>query len=159
MKMTRIFLAAAIMLIPAACSSGPKTEKTSLEIQSIQSREFETSKETAFASVVSVFQDLGYIVQSADKDTGFITAGSPTKNTKDWLFTGNNYNTQTKATAFVEQIRPGFVKVRLNFVATTQTSAWYGQSGQEDQPIQDEKVYQTAFEKVGDAIFVRSGTK
>lgn len=159
MKMKNIFLAAVIMLIPAACGSAPKAEKTSLEMQSIQSREFETSKEIAFASVVSIFQDLGYIVQSADKDTGFITANSPTKNTKDWLFTGNNYNTQTKATAFVEQIRPGFAKIRLNFVATTQTSAWYGQSGQEDVPIQDEKIYQTAFEKIGDAIFVRAGSK
>ena len=55
----------------------PRPQLTSLEIQSIQSREFETAKPTAFAAVLSVFQDLGYIVESADKETGFITAKSP----------------------------------------------------------------------------------
>lgn len=158
MKTKIALVAAAILMLQTGCST-PPPQKTSLEMQQIQSREFETTKEIGFASVVSIFQDLGYIIQSADKDTGFITANSPTKNTKDWLFTGNNYNTQTKATAFVEQIRPGFTRVRLNFVTTTQSSAWYGQTGTEDQPIQDAAIYQKAFEKIEDAIFVRSGTK
>jgi hypothetical protein len=149
-----VFLAGGL----AACQpENVKPEMTPLQLQAIQSHEFETNKNIAFASVLSVFQDLGYIVASADKDTGFITASSPAKQTVDWLFTGNTYASSTKATAFVEELRPGITKVRLNFVATNKSSGMYGQSSEKDQPITDAKPYEAAFNKIGDAIFVRSG--
>lgn len=126
-------------------------------MQSFQTREFEASKDIAFAAVMSVFQDLGYVIQSADKETGFITANSPATSTTDWLFTGNRYNSQTKATAFVDSIRSGFTTVRLNLVVSNQTSSWYGQAGQMDKPVLDPQPYQVAFERIEDAVFVRSG--
>jgi hypothetical protein len=46
-----------------------RSTKTSLELQSIQSREFETTKKIAFASTLSVFQDLGYVIESSVPDT------------------------------------------------------------------------------------------
>ena len=61
----------------ATMDQGPT--KTPLELQSIQAKEFETSKKIAFAATLSVFQDLGYIVESASFETGLITAKSPTK--------------------------------------------------------------------------------
>jgi len=136
-------------------------QPTSLQIQSFQSKEFETSKSVTFGSVLSVFQDLGYIVVSADKDTGFITASSPAGNkTGFWEAMGGVTSSgQTKATAFVEEIRPGFSNVRLNFVDTKNSSSIYGQSNAQDKPILDTKVYQTAFSKIEDAIFIRSGTR
>ena len=57
-----------------------KPEMTSLELQALQSHEYETTKEILFASVVSVFQDLGYQLSNADLPSGFITASSPMKN-------------------------------------------------------------------------------
>ncbi|MGS1015126.1 hypothetical protein ACVCL0_03835 [Rhodanobacter sp. UC4450_H17] len=141
------------------CATSPKPTPTSLQIQSFQTKEFETTKTIVFGSVLSVFQDLGYIVQSADKDTGFITAASPTSNkTGFWqAMVGVASSGQTKATAFVEEIRPGYVRVRLNFVNTRNNSSAYGQTQAEDTPILDPKPYQVAFEKIDDAVFVRKG--
>ncbi len=39
-----------------------KPTKTSLELQAFQSKEFDTQKKIAFASTMSVFQDLGSVV-------------------------------------------------------------------------------------------------
>lgn len=144
----------------AGCASTPTEEPTSLEVQAFQTKEFEAQKAVAFGSVVSVFQDLGYIVDSADKDTGFITAGSPSKRkTNFWEALGGVASSgQTKATAFIEEIRPGFTTVRLNFVNTRKISSLYGQDSQEDEPVLEPGAYQIAFDKIDDAIFVRSGT-
>lgn len=144
----------------AGCGGQPTAPSpTSLEIQAFQKKEFETTKDIAFGSVLSVFQDLGYIIDSANKDTGFITAASAATGKTDWILTGNRYNTQTKATAFAEELRPGIVSVRLNFVVANTTSRLYGQTYQNDKPIHDPQVYQSAFEKIEDAIFIRSGAE
>lgn len=143
------------------CASAPQQQPTSLQIQAFQTKEFEASKAVAFAAVVSVFQDLGYIVESADRETGFITAGSPTSNkTGFWEAMGGVTSSgQTRATAFVEEIRPGFSTVRLNFLNTKKSSSMYGQSNQIDTPILEPGPYQIAFDKIDDAVFIRSAAK
>ena len=143
----------------AGCATTPKTTMTPMQIQSLQTHEFETTKGTAFNSVLSVFQNLGYIVESADKDTGFITATSPSSNaTGFWeAMNGVTATGETKATAFVEEIHPGTTRVRLNFVNSEHRSAARGQSNTLDNKILDAKVYQNAFNKIGTAIFVREG--
>ena len=57
-----------------------KPPMTPLEIQSIQTREYEAPPKITFASVVSVFQDLGYTIKGANLNTGFINAESATQN-------------------------------------------------------------------------------
>ena len=101
-----------IALLGCRAAQTPELKKTSLELLAIQSREFETNKKIAFASVLSVFQDLGYIVNSADLGTGFITAKSPIQN--------DGYMKWTQATAFVEELKKGTVRIRLNFLETTE---------------------------------------
>lgn len=146
-------------LILVGCATTPQAPPpTPAQIQSIQTREFETTKTIAFAAVISVFQDLGYTVASADKETGFITSTSASTSKTDIWFTGQTVNTQTKATAFVEDMPNNRARVRLNFVVTNKTSTIYGQSRDSDVPILDTKVYESAFEKIDDAIFVRSGS-
>jgi hypothetical protein len=134
---------------------------TPLQIQSFQTREYESSKAAAFGSVLSVFQDLGYIVASADKDTGFITAASPAgdKSSIFEILSDVSVSGQTKATAVVEEIRPGFTSIRLNFVNTRRSSSATGQVSDDDKSILDPQVYQSAFAKIEDAIFVRSGMR
>lgn len=153
-------LAISSLVLCSACVTPPKGPQSSLEIQAFQQKEFEAAKGVAFGSVVSVFQDLGYIVQSADKDTGFITANSPmTNKTGFWdAMGGVAQGGNTRATAFIEEIRPGFTTVRLNFVNSQKASTAYGQSHEADKPIMDPKPYQVAFNKIEDAIFIRSGT-
>jgi hypothetical protein len=145
----------------AGCASPPKATPTSLQLQSFQAKEFETTKVIAFGSVLTVFQDLGYIVASADRETGFITAASPAGNkTKFWeVLAGTTSSVQTRATAFLEEIRPGFTSIRLNFVDARHQSSVYGQTTDNDRAILAPKVYEAAFEKIGEAIFVRSGVR
>ena len=160
------FIASAFMVVIScvlisACATPKKIAPTSLQIQSFQTKEFEANKSIAFGSVLSVFQDLGYIVSSADKETGFITAASPAGNkTNFWEALGGvSTSSHTRATAFVEEIRPGFSTVRLNFVDAKKSSSMYGQSTENDKPILEPIVYQAAFEKIGDAVFVRTGAR
>lgn len=132
-------------------------ELTPLEIQSMQTRSFEEDKSIVFGSVVSVFQDLGYQIESADLATGLITSESPADSVSNWAtaFTGMRQVTQTRATAFVEKVG-NQVNVRLNFLVMNQLSGGYGQSDRQDQPITDVEIYQNAFERIENAIFVRS---
>ncbi|HHT9138590.1 MAG TPA: hypothetical protein ACFYEK_15270 [Candidatus Wunengus sp. YC60] len=146
-----------ILLFIVGCAIQQRSTKTSLELQSIQSKEFETTKKIAFASVLTVFQDLGYIIGSADFDTGFITAKSPT-NSGFVLFVGNVMKS-SKATAFIEQTSDNQTKIRLNFVNNTETSSGYGMKKETEIPIEDPKTYENAFAKIQEAIFIRTETK
>ena len=142
------------MLVSGCVATAP--QKTSLELQAIQAREFETSKKVAFAATLSVFQDLGYVISSADLDTGFISAKSPTQ-TKGGFF--KNVMKDTKATAFIEQMKPATTRVRLNFVNSKETSGAYGDKTLQDRPIEDPQVYENAFTRIREAIFIRTATE
>jgi uncharacterized lipoprotein len=140
----------------SGCVSPVGPTLTPLEIQSLQTREYEHKKDVVFPSVISVFQDLGYTIKSADKATGFITAESAAKSdfaSKFWLGVSNV--SQTSATAFIEEIGK-ITKVRLNFVTSSKKSSAYGQTDRDDTPILDAETYINAFERVESAIFLRS---
>jgi len=130
---------------------------TPLEKQILQSREYSQSKDVVFAGVMSVFQDLGYTVTNASKDTGLISAESAAKSDLHFnlMFGTRTLVTQTKATAFIERIKEK-TRVRLNFVLVNKQSSVYGQSDRADTPLLDAKLYQNAFEKIESAIFLRS---
>lgn len=151
-----IFCCLAVVLLGTGCVTTPTTTKTSLELQAIQSREFETTKALAFASVMSVFQDLGYVVSSADLASGFLTAKSPTQAVIVLFSTGMK---DSKSTAFIEELPNGKARVRLTFVESNRASGMYGQSAESEKAILDPLVYQKAFEKIDEAIFVRKATK
>jgi len=142
--------------ILAGCASAPPP-KTSLELQSIQAREFECNKNIAFAATVSVFQDLGYVIASAEVNTGFITAKSPTKGQR--VFFVGNVMEDTKATGFVEELSGGKARIRLNFVGSERSSSKRGRVKENDRPIEDPAFYTKVFEKIDEAIFIRKGTK
>ena len=155
MKKIHVIIILSLIMI-SGCVATVQPEKTSLEIQAIQAKQFETTKKIAFASVLSVFQDLGYIIGSADLETGFITAKSPTKSGFGFFV---NVMENTKATAFIEELKPNDAKVRLNFVASKETSGMYGDKTAKDTPLLDPQLYQNAFSKIQEAIFIRSSTK
>ena len=147
----------AFCVLLAGCVALPPPA-TPLQVQSVQTREYEESKQVVFASVMSVFQDLGYIVNSADLATGFITTeGLATAETGvlEWLLNISQVS-QTRATAFIEEVDDK-TRIRLNFVETWQESRDQGQSTRRDRPILDAEVYENAFDRIENAIFVRSG--
>ena len=153
---TNKFVIILLILFLTGCATTPVRTLTPLEIQSLQTREYEQGKDTVFPSVMSVFQDLGYTIKSADINTGFITAESAAKSDAASKFLlGISNVSQTSATAFIEEIGK-FTRVRLNFVTSNKKSYGYGQSDREDIPILNAEVYRNAFERIENAIFVRS---
>lgn len=158
MKKIYILLPILFFFITGCETTKPKVNLTPLDIQSMQSRSYEHSKDLVFPSVMSVFQDLGYSINSADINTGLITAESAAnsdKALKFWL--GITKVSQTKANAFIEEIG-NETKVRINFVVTNKKSFGYGQTDREDEQILTPQPYQNAFEKIENAIFVRSSS-
>lgn len=158
------FLALSTVFL-TGCQVAKQEVALPLDIQATQKRDFETSKKIAFASAISVFQDLGYIIGNADFETGLITANSPTSNTTSGALIvlsalagsiANASGSTTKVSAFIEEIVEGRVSIRLNFVVNSTTSSAYGQNTSTDKPILDKKVYIEAFNKIENAIFVRS---
>lgn len=149
-----------LLLALSGCSLSNEPEKTSLEIQAIQMQEFETNKEVGFNSVMSVLQDLGFIIQSASLSTGFITAESPAKQIHSFwsILGGVAMNHKIAVTASVESIGKK-TKIRLNFVEKASSSSQYGQISNNDSPVLDPLVYQDTFNKIGDAIFIRKAQK
>lgn len=150
-----------ISLWIAGCST-PEPQKTSLEIQAIQAQNFDASKKVAFNAVMSVLQDLGFIVQSASLETGFITADSPVKQDTSGgatfmaIFGGVRSEGKSAVTASVEEITGKKSRIRLNFLNRSTRSSSYGQNATQDTPVLDPAVYQKAFDKIGEAIFIRT---
>lgn len=146
-----------LLLALSGCAINSYTPtKTSLEIQAFQAKEFETAKKIAFASTLSVFQDLGYIIISSDMETGFITAKSPTQSINTLL---RYVMIDTKATAFIEEFQPGKTKIRLNFVNAHESSYRNGSKQIQETPVEDASIYSNAFAKIQEAIFIRSAVK
>ena len=147
-------VACATLLLTGCMTTPYQPTKTPMELQAIQTKEFDTDKKTAFTSVLSVLQDLGYIIGSADMETGLITAKSPTS--QDFVpFVGQRMQ-DTKVNAFVEQIAKGRAKIRINFIKSVQTYSGYGMKGENEHPIEEGEMYQEVFAKIQQAIFVRS---
>jgi hypothetical protein len=144
----------AVILISANGCVTQEPQKTSLELQAFQKKEFSTTKKIAFASTVSVFQDLGYIIRTADIETGLITADSPTKSI---IFFGSHMN-NTEASAFIEEMATNRTDVRLNFVQVSENSSDYGQKSRSDTPITNPTIYEQAFQKIQEAIFIRTSS-
>ena len=154
---------AGLLLGIVAISASPveakkKPQMTPLELQALQSHEYETSKEILFASVVSIFQDLGYQLENADMPSGFVTASSATSNKTSFLdvLAKQSSSGNTRATAFVESMPNGMARVRLNFLNSKTSSGMWGNQNKEDKPILDPQTYKIAWDKVDEAIFQRN---
>ncbi len=147
----------AVLLFVGGCAMSKAPELTPLQIQALQTRDYTAGKSVVFPSVISVFQDLGYTIKNADKETGIIMAESAAKSDSTSRFFGVSSVSQTAATAFVEEIGMT-TKVRLNFVTSNNKSFGYGQTDREDTPILDAATYQNAFERIENAIFVRKAS-
>lgn len=153
--------ALALTILPG-CQTAAPVVKTSLEIQAIQAKMFETNMKTAFKAVISVLQDLGYVVQAASMDTGLITAQSPTQQDSSSgavfaaVFGGVRTEGRTFVTASVEEFNAKQTRVRLNFVEKRFRSSSYGQQATDEAPIQNPEIYRNAFSKIEEAIFIRT---
>ncbi len=144
-----------LTVLVSSCAAPPKIIQSGLEIQSYQAHEFETTKRIAFDSTMSVLQDAGFIIESADYETGFITGrGTSTARTDFWFGATNEH---IEMTAFIEQRTSELSRVRVNLVDSSQRkSAWNpAQDVITEKGVRDPVTYQTLFDKIGQTIFVR----
>ncbi|MES2495518.1 MAG: surface-adhesin E family protein [Pseudomonadota bacterium] len=153
--MRNISIAASLILItmpPPSWSKNPAI--TGMALQQIQAKDFETTASVVFPAIMTVLQDAGFRIQTADRDTGLITAIGSSESYMTWLpFIG--FGTKKKmpiVSAFVEQRGPTITRARLNFVMSTGKSV---QAFTDEAPIVDPQVYREAFEKIEKEIFVR----
>ncbi len=158
-------------LFSSGCELMEEVNLTPMEIQAMQTREFDADKKVAFGAVMSVIQDLGFTVSGADLETGFIQAAGQSRSDRwtigEQLFIfaisdeeiDSQYTVETskeKLTAYIESTPSGGSRVRLNLIEETHYSGELGQNSTEDHRILEASVYQNAFERIGSAIFVRT---
>ena len=163
-RYSSILMVAVVALLGSGCASAPPAPKSGVELQSYQAKEFETTKRIAFSAAMSVFQDLGFIIDDGDFDTGLITATGPSSRhamgMNDLLAqvlagVDTRGATHRRATAFVEKMPSGLVRIRLNFVDNIVEAPT---TPQQSRPLQEPAFYQATFEQIDKAIFVRSAT-
>lgn len=148
----------ALSLVSAPALAKDKTPELSpLQLQAMQSRDFEGPKAPVFASVMTVLQDAGYRIENADLATGLITGIGSSKGKMSYsLWTGFGKSKKTPIiSAYVEQIGP-ITRVRLNFVMAKVKSSLYGTQPQDEEPIVEAEVYRDAFSKIDQALFIRN---
>jgi hypothetical protein len=165
MKIYSSFLLAAIAAVfLGGCASPPAAPKSGVQLQAYQAKEFETNKRAAFSATMSVFQDLGFIIDDGEFDTGLITATGPSAreeygvgNVLSQIFGGADLrgSTHRRATAFVEKMPSGLIRIRLNFVDNLVQPPG---PARHSTPVEDPAFYQATFERIDKAIFVRSGS-
>ena len=154
--MLRPLLLTVSMLTAAGCVTAPppKGTQSSLQVQSYQTRDFETTKRRAFNATMSVLQDAGFIVESADFETGFITGQGFTTSRPNFFF--GPLNEATRMTATVQQRGEGWSSVRINIVETSQRKSMWNtvQDVINERGVRDPRVYQDLFEQIDKAVFV-----
>lgn len=125
-----------------------------MALQQIQAKDFETTSSVAFPAVMTVLQDSGYRILSAQRDTGLITAIGSTASHVIWApFLGFRSKKQVpQVSVFVEDRGQNLTRIRLNFVMSTGKS---DKAFTDEKPITDPEPYRDAFEKIEKEIFVR----
>ena len=155
-KLKKIFFILPLFFLLTACPVDKNViQKTPAELMAMQTKDFDTSKENAIGGIIAVFQDLGFIVETSDFNTGLITAKSPTKG--NYSFWGRKM-VDTKATGTVRSLGSNKVKIRLNFVESKRLSFGYGMNQENEKPILDATVYQDAFNKIRNQLFIQKST-
>jgi hypothetical protein len=152
--------ALAFAAVPQVSMAKKKVEMSALQIQEMQTKDLEADKNTSFSAVMTVLQNSGYRIGSADKETGLITGVASTNSKTTWMpFVGFGKSKKTPVvSAFIEDMSPTITKVRLSFVMTKASANGLG-SGEDEEPILDPIIYQDAFEKIEQAVFVKQSMR
>lgn len=146
-------------------------EQIPLKLQAYQARDFDAGKERVFNSTMTVLQDLGCIITSAEIRTGYVSAKSPTSSDGSSL----------KMTAIV--IRTGNARSRIRLTALRCTPGgfsgfsfsgfynfwgWFPPSGilsvlglhhAEEHLVEKPAMYERFFARISEAILTQSHVK
>lgn len=157
-------------------------EKTNIDIQAMQIRQFDCSFKDAFASVINVFQDQGFVIQTSDSNIGLIVAKGSHKNIanskheQNYLHSGKSLidkNSYLVCTVCIEEIGTNMSSIRVSFANETNEPLVYNspnhnglkkrgggnRAKNSKKFIKDKKLYSNFFEKIDKSIFVRKNLK
>ena len=127
---------------------------SAVELEALQTREFEASVTDAFAATIGAFQSYGYTIQSADRDTGIVIAKTTSNASLNQLI-GLTRVEYDKANAFIEPSSAGHVKIRISIVKHVSATGAYGGGGEKEAMRTKPKVYQDLFTKIEQSLFMR----
>lgn len=152
--MRKIVIAATLIAAATPVLAAKAPPLTGLALQQIQARDLETTTDIAFPAVMTVLQDSGYRIVTADKSTGLISATGSTQSKTTyniWFGIGKKKDVPI-VSAFIENRGPGLTRVRLNFVMSQAKSR---NSFSDETPVTTPEVYKDAFERIEKEIFTR----
>lgn len=118
-----------------------------LKLQAYQAQEFEGDKDALFKAIVTVLQDLGCIIESADAATGYATGRAPGN------VSGLLANGVVKYTAFI--MDDGGKRSRIRFTAVVSSSSALSTN---ETSVDDPKFYERVFARIRESIFLRQGS-
>ena len=181
-----IFLLFLSCMTLCGCASTRKTnsnrEKTNIDIQAMQIRQFDCSFKDAFASVIDVFQDQEFVIQTSDSNIGLIVAKGSTKNIansqqeQNYRHSGKSpvdKNSYLVCTVRIEEIATNMTSIRVSFANETSDHLVHNapnhnglkkrgggnRTKNSKKFIEDKKFYSNFFEKIDKSIFVRKNLK
>jgi hypothetical protein len=153
-------------------------ERSPVELQALQTREFEGSKAEAVSAILAVFQDEGFRVDKAELDVGLLTATMPEKRRwvqielpafgdfNQWKFryveekpnpslskAGVTSVSVRTVNVLVSEASPGRSKVRLTIILDTKL-LWQ-LTGPYKGIDMDPEQYQRMFSKIQQALFLK----
>src|SRR4030042_1915421 len=106
-----------LSILSAGCAT---TQLSDLQRRTLESRDLEGKYEDAFKATVQVLQDEGYIIKTADFESGVIQGETGIK--QDFWGTMRN----AEVTATLEQFGENIVKERISLVNKVKSSSQYG---------------------------------
>ncbi|KPJ67983.1 MAG: hypothetical protein AMJ43_00775 [Coxiella sp. DG_40] len=145
------------------CASQPQLNP--LQIQAMQTQEFSVTKRQAYDATVTVLQNEGYEIKSANFDTGIVTAQSPTIQK---FFKGRSHNTISAFVTKTQKQGKTVSRIRISNMLTrelpqTETSFIAGsfihtKSGinTKDEQVLDPEFYKEIFKEIRQQLFVAS---
>jgi hypothetical protein len=169
-----IYLLNVIMLSSTYATDNNTQDKSSLDIQQIQTRVYKGTYNEVYKSVVSVLQDNRFKITHTDKESGIISAdGTPeaSENMSDAVATIGGYvipffgafqkkkERKWFLSCAVEELREKKIFVRINITAEIKKSGFFtkakDKSKADDLTTTAPEIYQALFAKIDKALFLR----
>ena len=169
-----IYLLNVIMLSSTYATDNNTQDKSSLDIQQIQTRVYKGTYNEVYKSVVSVLQDNRFKITHTDKESGIISAdGTPeaSENMSDAVATLGGFvipffgafqkkkERKWFISCAVEELDEKKIFVRINITAEVKKSGFFtkakDKSKADDLTTTSPEIYQALFAKIDKALFLR----
>lgn len=106
-------------VVLTGCAIPQQPAVTPLEIQAMQTREFDADKDAVITAVLSALQNMGISIESVDREGGFVSARWLNTDTDISILGTATVDLDQKITAVIQGLPNGRTRVRVNVVNTS----------------------------------------